>query len=581
MSYANKRLIELPLGGEMRRSGRIPSATVGLKLTALVLIFLLGLCVAGVVSAYLVKREITGARVEQVRAVVDVARSMALGLQKQVLMGELSETAAIAEFARRGNSMRFGGESGYLFAATMEGVSVLYPDAKILGTNILDSQSGGRSVIRELRDAVAEKGAITLDYEISKPGREQVVRKIAYAAAIPGWNMFVGSGVYIDDIDAKVTQTSWVLCLAILAIVVVGGGMALIIARSITRPLQQLGSCMVGLAEGHLDVYIPGIDRRDEIGAMAATVQTFKNNNLRMRDLERSEAEAMERANENRQLEMQALAVEFERSVTVVVNSVSATATEMQSTAQSMAVTAKNVSSRIANVGAASAESSTKVGTVASAAGELSSSGGEIARQVARSSEIATKAVADAARTNAIVEVMATGAEKIGEVVRLIHGIAAQTNLLALNATIEAARAGEAGRGFAIVASEVKALANQTAIATEDIAFQVSAMQSSTGDAVAAINDIADVISQMSEITTSISSAVEQQGDATREITRSIHSVASRSREISCDIGDVRSAASETGKASEQLLDNARLLESQSATLRTAVDGFLGRVRGG
>ena len=155
-----------------------------------------------------------------------------------------------------------------------------------------------------------------------------------------------------------------------------------------------------------------------------------------------------------------------------------------------------------------------------SAAEELSSSVTEISRQVARSSEIASKAVSDAERTNATVGALSTGAEKIGEVVKLIHSIAAQTNLLALNATIEAARAGESGRGFAVVASEVKALANQTAKATEEISSQVAAMQASTSEAVASIGGITETISQMSEITVSISTAVEQQGGATREIAK-------------------------------------------------------------
>src|ERR1700678_2157777 len=130
-----------------------------------------------------------------------------------------------------------------------------------------------------------------------------------------------------------------------------------------------------------------------------------------------------------------------------------------------------------------------------------------MSRQVTRSTEIASETVRDAERTNTIVRVLSTGAEKIGEVVKLIHSIAAQTNLLALNATIEAARAGESGRGFAVVASEVKALANQTAKATEEIAMQVAAMQSSTSDAVASIGGISETIAQMSEITTSIAAS--------------------------------------------------------------------------
>ena len=236
-------------------------------------------------------------------------------------------------------------------------------------------------------------------------------------------------------------------------------------------------------------------------------------------------------------------------------------------------------SAAAATVGAASQSASNNVGTVASAAEELSSSVVEISRQVLRSTEIASKAVGDAERTNATVQVLSTGAEKIGEVIKLIHSIASQTNLLALNATIEAARAGESGRGFAVVASEVKALANQTAKATEEISAQVAAMQTSTSDAVAAISGITQTIAQMSEITSGIAISIDQQGDATREIARNIQSVAAGSNEVNAHIGGVTTAATATGKAALDVLANARELDNQSGMLRVAVDGFLAKVR--
>jgi methyl-accepting chemotaxis protein len=412
-----------------------------------------------------------------------------------------------------------------------------------------------------------------------KPGQETPIRKVSYAVAIPGFDMYLGTGAYLDDIDDKLRPIMWALALAILAIGAVSGGIAWFIGRGISRPLALLGARMQDLADGKLEGEIPGFGRGDEVGKMAATVQIFKDNAVRMRELEKSEAETQARATAERRSAMENLAGDFERSVNGIVRSVSTAAAGMQSTAQSMTSTASDASARAATVSAASQGASSNVGTVAAAAEELSSSVTEISRQVARSSEIASKAVGDAERTNATVQVLSTGAEKIGEVVKLIHSIAAQTNLLALNATIEAARAGESGRGFAVVASEVKALANQTAKATEEISGQVAAMQQSTSDAVGAINGITQTIAQMSEITSSISTSIEQQGEATREIARNIQQVAAGSSEINAHIGGVTSAAEATGNAATDVLANARELDTQSSMLRSAVDGFLAKVR--
>ena len=549
------------------------------KLGILVGVTLLGLCAAGLLAGYLMQREMLNARIEQTKAIVDMARNMALGLQKQVAAGQMTKEAAIAEFSKRGNTLTFDKGNGYVFAYTMDGVAVLAPVPSQIGQNRMDIDTGGRKLVRELRDGVAANGEFMLRYEFRKPGQEELIRKFSYAVPIPGWNMFVGTGAYLDDLDTKMRPIAAVLGLAILGIALVAGSIAWLIGRSISKPLVQLGARMQDLAEGRLNGAIPGIGRGDEIGAMAATVQIFQDNAVRIRGLEQKETEVQARAEAERRAAMESIASDFERSVTGIVRSVSTAAAGMQTTAQSMTATASDASARAATVGAASQRSSDNVGTVASAAEELSSSVTEISRQVARSSEIASKAVSDAERTNATVGALSTGAEKIGEVVKLIHSIAAQTNLLALNATIEAARAGDSGRGFAVVASEVKALANQTAKATEEISAQVAAMQASTSEAVASIGGITETISQMSEITVSISSAVEQQGGATREIARNIQSVAAGSNEISTHIGGVTTAAAATGKAASEVLANARELDTQSGMLRSAVDEFLGKVR--
>ncbi|MGY4425431.1 signal transduction histidine kinase [Bradyrhizobium sp. JR6.1] len=196
------------------------------KLGILVGVTLLGLCTAGILAGHLMQREMTNARIDQAKAIVEMAKNMAAGLKKEVDAGKMTKEAALAEFGKRANAMTYDNGAGYLFGTDYNGITVLAPDPKQVGTNRMDVVTNGRKLSQELMDGVKAKGEILLFYDYVKPGQETPIHKLGYAVAVPGFDMYLGTGAYLEDIDAKMRPIAWLLGLAILGIGIISGSVA-------------------------------------------------------------------------------------------------------------------------------------------------------------------------------------------------------------------------------------------------------------------------------------------------------------------------------------------------------------------
>lgn len=363
-----------------------------------------------------------------------------------------------------------------------------------------------------------------------------------------------------------------------LIILLISGFLFFIVRNSITAPLMRMVQALNLLAEGRHDIEMERMDRSDEIGQLGDALEVFHRQAIEKEQLAQEQEETKARA-EQRSARLQSLFDSFETTIGEVVGTVSTASDDLQASATTMSDVAARTSERSAVVASAAEEASSNVQTVATAAEEISSSVAEIGQQAGESSSQARSAEEEAERTINKVETLSAAAQRIGDVVTLIQDIAEQTNLLALNATIEAARAGEAGKGFAVVASEVKHLAEETAKATADISAQVGDIQSATKVSATAISDITNTIRGLSSISTAIAAAVEEQSASTREIANNVGRAANGTEEVSTNITTVSSSAQEAQSAASDVLSSAQGLGQEAQRLKQEVATFIENVK--
>ncbi len=539
-----------------------------------------GFLAASGIGLWSLRSQMLEDRQTQLRNLLDLTLSVARA--DMMAAGGPSTQTGRKAFLSALQSTRFGHEkeANYIFAVDYNGNALSHIDPDKIGRNLIElSDANGVKIVQDLiHIAKGPSGTGFMSYLFPKGSGGPVTPKLTLVQNVPDLAGFAGVGVYTDDFDADFYKRVYIdggmLAVLLLAIAVVG----YLIGRSISQPLSDLAANMARLSTGDMNIPLSNACEKTELGDIARAVDIFRTNAVEQRDLQEKLNDAVKRERA-RQHHFEEQVQKFQGTVTAVVATFTKQVDQLRTAAGTLSEAAEIATFEAATAAHVSAGAADSSNAVAAATEELSCSIREISDQAHRTNAVVEAATHEAKRTNKDVASLASAAEEIGSIVAVIRGIADQTNLLALNATIEAARAGESGRGFAVVAAEVKELSAQTAKATDAIAEQIQAIQSSTSTAVGAIQSVAGKVAEIQSFTGAIAAAVEQQTAAAQEIASNVSLAAEGSQKAAKSSGEVSQVAGQTKQQATSLSSVSLQLSDATSELSKALNDFMAAVR--